>query len=296
MKKGILILLGVFIMVSTTEAKHGKKLSNRISFNYSYQNAVNFEEQGIEFFIFTNGEFDFNSNNNYYDSHLNRERGIYRDYKGRITRIGNSFIRYDSYGKVIRIGNIFMKYYRGKLTDVGHLKVRYDYWGNPTFYGNVRNNYYHYKGLRINLNIGDICSYRDPYFYENHFRINYSRIREDRNYYYYKANTNAKIGKRSRILRRRKPTLISSKNTPTRNVNNSYRKPSNVNIVRNVTPTSTITRKTKNNTSSYRPHNKVTIRSVKPVKRNTRVTNKLSNTVERNVINVTRQKLRVKDR
>ena len=126
MKKGILILLGVFIMVSTTEAKHGKKLSNRISFNYSYQNAVNFEEQGIEFFIFTNGEFDFNSNNNYYDSHLNRERGIYRDYKGRITRIGNSFIRYDSYGKVIRIGNIFMKYYRGKLTDVGHLKVRYD--------------------------------------------------------------------------------------------------------------------------------------------------------------------------
>ena len=221
-------------MVSTVEANHGKKSPSRIGFNYTYENSVNFEEQGIQFFIFTNGEFDFNSNNNYYNSHINRERGIYRDYRGQITRIGNSFIRYDNYGNVIRIGNVFMKYYRGKLTDVGHLKVRYDYWGNPTFYGNVKNNYYHYKGLRINLNIGDICSYKDPYFYGNHFRTNYLRIREDNNYYYYRANANAEIGKRSKILRRRKPNLKSVKNTSIRNVTTSYRKPSNLNMLTTV--------------------------------------------------------------
>jgi hypothetical protein len=273
-------------MVSSVEAKHRKNSPNRIGFNYSYQNSVYFEERGVEFFIFTNGEFDFNTslNNNYRGNLINREREIYRNYKGQITRIGNSFIRYDRYGNVIRIGNVFMRYYRGKLTSVGHLKVRYDYWGNHTFYGNVKNNYYHYNGLRINLNIGDICSYNDAYFYGNDFRTNYSRIREDNNYYYYRANPNAKIGKRSKTLRRRKPTLVSLKNIPTRNVNNSYRKTSNVNMVRNVTPTSTIIRKIRKNTSSYKPHNAITIRRVKPVRRNTSSTNKRSNTVQRKVI------------
>jgi hypothetical protein len=291
MKKGIFILLGIFMMVSTVEANHGKKSPSRIGFNYTYNNSVNFEEQGIQFFIFTNGEFDFNSNNNYYNSHINRERGIYRDYRGQITRIGNSFIRYDSYGNVIRIGNVFMKYYRGKLTDVGHLKVRYDYWGNPTFYGNVKNNYYHYKGLRINLNIGDICSYRDPYFYGNHFRANYLRIREDNNYYYYRANPNAEIGKRSKILRRRKPNSKSVKNTSIRNVTTSYRKPSNLNML---TTVPTKIRRTTN--TSYRPNNSLGNINVKPVKRKTNSTLKRSNPLKKKVANTTRKKIGGKDR
>lgn len=292
MKKGILILLGVFIMVSTTEAKHGKKLLNRISFNYSYQNSVNFEERGIEFFIFTNGEFDFNSNNINRGSHINRKRGVYRNYKGQITRIGNSFIRYDSYGNVIRIGNVFMKYYRGKLTDVGHLKIRYDYWGNPTFYGNVKNNYYHYKGLRINLNIGDICSYRDPYFYGNDFRINYLKIREDKNYYYYRAKPNAKIGERSRTLRRRKPNLITIKNTSIRNINNSYRKPSNLNIINTLKPNSL-----KRSTNTYyKPNNQTSNTQTIPLKENANSTNKRLNTRKINLINTKRTKAKIKDR
>lgn len=278
-------------MVSTVEANHGKKSPSRIGFNYTYENSVNFEEQGIQFFIFTNGEFDFNSNNNYYNSHLNRERGIYRDYRGQITRIGNSFIRYDNYGNVIRIGNVFMKYYRGKLTDVGHLKVRYDYWGNPTFYGNVKNNYYHYKGLKINLNIGDICSYRDPYFYGNHFRANYLRIREDNNYYYYRANSNAEIGKRSKILRRRKPNLKSVKNTSIRNVTTSYRKPSNLNML---TTVPTKIRRTTN--TSYRPNNSLGNINVKPVKRKTNSTLKRSSPLKKKVANTTRKKIGGKDR
>jgi len=318
MKKGILILLSVFIMVSSIEAKHRKKSPNRISFNYSYQNSVNFEEQGIEFFIFTNGKFDFNtnfnnSNNNYYGNHINREREISRDYKGQITRIGNSFIHYDRYGNVIRIGNVYMRYYRGKLTGVGHLKVSYDYWGNPTFYGSVKNNYYNYNGFRINLNIGDICSYNDAYFYGNDFTTNYSRIREDYNYYYYRANPNAKTGKRSKTLRRRKPTSTTLKNTPTRSSNTAYRRPTSLNTKRITTPVkrsnNTIYRKPtsvnaervatpiiRNTNTSYTPHSSVTNRSVKPVKRNTNSANKRSNIVKRNVVNTTRQKVGVKDR
>ncbi|KGL62933.1 hypothetical protein [Polaribacter sp. Hel1_85] len=257
MKKGVLILLGMFMMVSTVEAKNGNELPNRIGFSYSYNNAVNFVERGVEFFIFTNGEFDFNShyNDTYYDYNGNRTRresgiNIDRDYRGRISRIGNSFINYDRNGNVTRIGNVFMRYYRGKLTNVGNLTVRYNYWGNPTFYGNVKNNYYNYNGFRINLNIGDIFNYNDAYFYRNDFRRNYFKIREDKNYYYYRANPNANIGKRSKTLRRRKPAstiLKNSTKTNTRRGNTTYRKPTSVNSDRKV-----ITEKRNTNSTTRR--------------------------------------------
>jgi hypothetical protein len=310
MKKGILILLGMFMMVSTVEANQGKKTPNKIGFNYSYENSVNFEERGIEFFIFTNGEFDFNTNfnNSNYDYNGNRTGiNISRDYKGRIARIGNSSINYDSYGNVTRIGNVFMRYYRGQLTDVGHLKVRYDHWGNPTFYGNVKNNYYNYNGVKINLNIGDIFSYNDSYFSRNDFRANYKRIREDKNFYYYRANPNANIGKRSKTLRRRKPASTTLKNTPnTRRSNTTYRKPSNVNTKRNVTtvkkstnisskrPSIVNTKRSTNTT--YRRPSTVTNKSVNPVKRNNASTSRKSNTAKRNTEKTTKQKVTTKDR
>lgn len=49
MKKGVLILLGLFMMVSTVEAKNGNYLPNNIRVNYSYNDAVNFTERGIDF-------------------------------------------------------------------------------------------------------------------------------------------------------------------------------------------------------------------------------------------------------
>ena len=233
MKRGLLLLLGMFMMVSTVEANNGNNLPNRIGFNYSYQNSVNFVERGIEFFVFTNGEFDFDTNYNsvYFDYNGRRTRrnngvSIDRDFRGRVRRIGGTFINYDFRGNVTRIGNVFMRYHRGRLTKVGNLRVRYDRWGYPAFYGTVRNNIYTYNGVRFNLNIGDICDYNDRYFFGREFRSNYSQIREDRNYYYYKANTNAKIGKRSQILRRKKPGSKRIENSSIkRKRNNSYRKP-----------------------------------------------------------------------
>ena len=257
MKKVLLIVLGTLLMVSTIEAKNSKEQPTNIGYNYTYENAVNFEERGIQFFIFTNGEFDFNPHYNdpyYNENNSRREIGIRidRDYRGRINRIGNSFVNYDNYGNVTRIGNVFMRYYRGKLTAVGHLKVKYDAWGHPTFYGNVKNNYYNYNGFSINLNVGDICNYNDAYFYRNDFRVNYSRIREDKNYYYYRANPNAKIGTRSKTLRRRKPTSVILNKKPTtitRRSNTTYRRPSTTNSGR----TTTRTEKRTGNTSYRRP-------------------------------------------
>lgn len=219
MKKGVLILLGMFMMVSTVEAKAGENLPNRFGLNYTYNNAVNFFERGIEFFVFTNGDFDFDTN------YTNRRVRIDKDYRGRIRRIGNVSLRYDFRGNVTRIGNISIQYFRNQLTNVGNLRVRYDRWGTPFFYGNVRDFYYN-NGIRFNISFGDICNYNDAYFYRNDFRQNYSQIREDINFYYYRARPNARIGKRSTIIKRRKlnSTARNYNATGRNNKNSSYRK------------------------------------------------------------------------
>lgn len=241
MKKTALILFGMLIMVFTIEAKTGNEKPNRIRVNYTYDNAVNFIERGIEFYIFTNGDFDFNTHleNSYNDYNRrinNRGVRVNRDYRGRITRIGNAFINYDYRGNVTRIGSISMRYRFGKLTKVGDLRVHYNRWGNPNFYGNVRDFYYD-NGIRFNISFGDICNYNDSYFYRNDFKRNYNQFREDQNFYYYKARPNAKIGKRSTILKRRKPTAeIDPRKKRKRNANNSYRKPNRnkkVEVVKN---------------------------------------------------------------
>ncbi|PQJ72323.1 hypothetical protein [Polaribacter butkevichii] len=306
MKKGLLIVLGMFLMTSTIEATNSKESATNIRYNYAYENAVNFEERGIEFFIFTNGEFDFNTqfNDSYYDYNGNRIRResnirIYRDYRGRIERIGNSSVNYDHYGNVTRIGNVFMRYHRGRLTEVGHLKIRYDAWGNPNFYGNVKDNYYSYNGLRINLNIGDIFDYNHAYFSHRDFSRNYSKIREDRNYYYYRANPNSKIGSRSKILRRRKSvaSILHKKPTIRRNVT-TYRRPSTVNTKR-ITSNGKRTNNTtyrrpsivnkKNNTSTKRP-SKVTKGRVISEKRNAKSSSTRNATTKRTIDKTKKEK------
>lgn len=231
MKKGVLILLGMFMMVSTVEAKNGEKIVDGNEVNYTYNNAVNFIERGIEFYIFTNGDFDFNTHYSdfYYDSNGRRFRNsgirIDRDYRGRINRVGSVFINYDFRGNVTRIGSVFINYYRNRLTNVGNLTVQYDRWGAPIFFGTVKENYYYHNGVRINLNLGQVCDYNDAYFFKNDFRRNYTQFREDSRYYYYKANRNAKIGKRSKIIKRRKPITADRNTDYLRNrENDSYRK------------------------------------------------------------------------
>ncbi|MGK0326142.1 MAG: hypothetical protein ACJA2M_000570 [Polaribacter sp.] len=269
MKKGVLILLGMFIMVSAIEAKNGERsLIRKVSVYYNYNNAVNFTESGIKFFIFTNGDFDFNSYvaDSYYNYngrkfHKNRAVKVNRDYSGRITRIGNAIINYDYRGNVTRIGSVFLRYRFGQLTNVGDLSVQYDRWGNPNFYGNVRDFYFE-NGIRFSINFGDVFDYNDTYFYRNDFKNNYTQFREDKNFYYYKARPKGKIGERSTILKRRKHASTISKRTPnteTKRRNTSYRKVAAKKRSNNTTyrktssinPKRTVTARKRKTTSSY---------------------------------------------
>lgn len=207
-------------MVSTIEAKKVNHIPSSFSTPYFYNDAVNFMEKGVEFFIFTNGNFDFDIRSN------DRRMRIRRNFKGQIRSIGNVYIRYDIRGNVTRIGNIAIRYFRGRLVNVGDLRVRYDRWEYPVFYGNVRDFYYN-NGIRFNVSFGDICNYNDAYFLRNDFSRNYAQFREDRNFYYYKANPNARIGKRSTILKRRKPVSVNNSRRKITDTSsrNSYRKP-----------------------------------------------------------------------
>jgi hypothetical protein len=236
MKKGVLILLGMFIMVSTTEAKIGEKsLITKVGVYHNYNNAVSFFERDIQFHVFLNGDFDFEIQRNtiYYDYNGRRNRKnstrILRDNRGRITNVGTTRISYDFKGNVIRIGRVIMNYKFGNLTRVGGLIVSYNNWGEAFFNGQVRRTSFYTDsfGINFNLSIGAICAYNDPYFFRNDFRNNYSQIREDNDFYYYKANRNAKVGKRSTILKRRKLSIkFDKRKRVKRDSNNSYRKPS----------------------------------------------------------------------
>ncbi len=219
MRTGILFIL-TLMLLTPIKANTNEISTSELGVNIkrTYSNSISFVERGVEFHVFLNGDFDFNThyrNTRYVDyrgrrTRVNRGVRIERDYRGRVRRVGNVFVNYGVRGNVTRIGNVFMRYRRGNLVRVGDLHIRYDRWGHPYYEGRVNNGVYFNDGLGcddsidIDINIGDIYDYDDVYFYRRNFRNNYRQFREDNDYFYYRAAPNADIGKRSKIIRRKK--------------------------------------------------------------------------------------------
>jgi len=164
---------------------------------YSFDEPISFTERGIEFFVFPNGEFDFNtrpddSQGDYYykaagkrvaDVASRRQSNygvrIEQDSYGRVRRVGNTFINYDNMDRVSRIGSVYMKYNRMALVQIGGMRIIYNRRGE------------------IVDTIGRIKGYSNSgYAYNyNDYDYNYSASNYNGNdYYYYKADgTKAKI-------------------------------------------------------------------------------------------------------
>ena len=128
MKRLLLLFAGLLIgltTVSATEINH-HKTENKFDKKkrYRYAQPIIFLERGIEFLIFPDGSFDFNTNpvyNNYHDYyrqgrsknrtygapgrypqsnwHPNRRVSISHDRDGKVRRIGNVYLNYDRFGK-----------------------------------------------------------------------------------------------------------------------------------------------------------------------------------------------------
>lgn len=230
MKKALLfftVLLIGLTTVSATDIQHHdvNKITND-EYN-RYAEPIIFMERGIEFLIFPDGSFDFDTHNYepyyddvYYKSNTskrsninisyrgpnlnigytsNRNHGVYisRDSYGNVRRVGNVFINYDRSGKVTRVGSVFIKYGRGRhatVRQVGGLYVNYNRWGEiVNMRGHVnQNNYCNACGTTSCNTHHELGDHR--YGYDDWHNNNY-----DDNYYYYKRN--GKVKKQKRIKR-----------------------------------------------------------------------------------------------
>jgi len=203
MKKITFLVASIFLFGTVAKASELNFTDEEIRTRFSFDESISFTERGIEFFVFPNGEFDFNtrpddSQGDYYFKTAGRrttavERGrpvnygtlIEHDSFGRVRRIGNTFINYDSRDRVNRIGSVYMRYNRFAISQIGGLKIVYNRRGDivdmigsvkgHTNYGYVYNNQYQNNN-------------------DSHYHNNATVSYNSNDYYYYKAEgTKAKI-------------------------------------------------------------------------------------------------------
>jgi hypothetical protein len=217
MKKITLLVASILLAVNVAKASEiiinaGVEMNMR----HSFDEPISFVERGIEFFVFPNGDFDFNtrpqdSQGDYFYrkaggrqtsgrgvSTLNYGTLIEHDSFGRVRRVGNTFINYDGRDRVNRIGTVYMRYNRFALAQIGGMQFVYNRRGEIVdTIGSVKG--FRNQGFVYNNNNYDINYY-------NGYSSNYSNgntnsnnsSNGNNNYYYYK-----KDGTKGRITERK---------------------------------------------------------------------------------------------
>ncbi|EKT4499068.1 hypothetical protein SL054_001813 [Flavobacterium psychrophilum] len=201
--KKITLLVACFLLLGNMgNASENLFFSNNtIISRFNFDEPITFTERGIGFYVFPNGEFDFNTRpqnsqaDYYYKTGKKREVNkrpenyavrIEHDDFGRIRRIGNTFINYDYNNRVTRIGTVYMRYNSFALSQVGGLKIIYNRRGQIiNVFGTVKG----YNSRYYN-------DYNYPEYDQNESQNNYNNQSSNSNddYYYYKTDgTKSKI-------------------------------------------------------------------------------------------------------
>lgn len=137
MKKITLLVASIFLMggIVTNAADRNDR---RSAVDFRNADPIVFMERGVEFYIFADGQFDFNTRPStgdvYYKSgrrNANIQKRNYgvkveHDNRGQVRRVGNVMINYDAYGRVKRVGSVYMAYNRYALDRVGGLQIIYN--------------------------------------------------------------------------------------------------------------------------------------------------------------------------
>lgn len=200
MKKITLLVATVLLVGNVANATEVIKTSaEERRTGYSFDEPISFVERGVEFFVFPNGDFDFNtrpqdSQGDYYyrtagkkgtatagaRRPVNYGTLIEHDSFGRVRRVGNTFINYDNRDRVSRIGTVYMRYNRTSLTQIGGMQIVYNRRGDiVNMYGSIKGG--RNQGYVIHSNYDN-----DDYAY--------TTPRNDDEYYYYKTDgTKARI-------------------------------------------------------------------------------------------------------
>lgn len=192
MKTITLLVASVLMSTTMINATEVNITSTENRMRHNFDEPISFVERGVEFFVFLNGDFDFNTRPE--DSQgdffyrtagkrgnvstarrtFNYGTRIEHDSFGRVRRVGNTFINYDRFDRVSRIGSVYLKYNRIGLAQVGNLKLIYNR-----------------RGDLVNT-IGSVKGWRNNgYAYNDNWDVDYNPAYSggattDNNYYYYR--------------------------------------------------------------------------------------------------------------
>ena len=185
MKKITLLVASIFLLGGSIEKKKKKivfSVERKSPADFINAEPIVFTERGIEFFIFPDGQLDFNthpsagsSDGMYYKASkkngINKTYGapvharnknygvkVEHDNRGRVRQVGNVFINYDSRDRIKRVGSVYMTYNRYALERVGGLEIIYNRHGQIVdTYGAVKGD----RSYDYNQNSND----NDQYYY-----------------------------------------------------------------------------------------------------------------------------------
>jgi len=187
------LLVGSLAFATTDERTVAFDRTRGAAVHYMDAEPIVFMERGIEFFVFLNGDFDFNTRPQDSQGGIFYRRGasargnntvavnygvrIEHDSFGRVRRVGNTFINYDRFNRVSRIGSVYMRYNKFALTQIGGMTIAYNRRGQiAQIVGQV--NY-----TRGNAGFTTTTYYgSSDYVYQNATSYN------DNSYYYYRAD------------------------------------------------------------------------------------------------------------
>jgi hypothetical protein len=201
MKTITFLVASIVLLGNTAKASVIINTADKVNNRFDMNEPISFIERGIEFFVFPNGDFDFNTrpqdtHGDYYyyktagnkrtvaTSRRTQNYGVIieHDRFGRVRRVGNTFINYDNRDRVNRIGSVYMKYNRWAISQIGGMQLVYNRRGDLIY------------------NIGSIKGYSHgyAYCYNNHCEDNDdqydSSAANSDDYYYYKTDgSKAKI-------------------------------------------------------------------------------------------------------
>jgi len=221
----LVLFMGMFAFANSNNVNNTQANNSLEIGRYNHMQPLKFIERGVEFFVFPNGEFDFNSHprhrrtrghgininishgaprtfhSTYYGNyHHNQGVRVEHDRLGRVRRVGNVFINYDSHSRIKRIGSVYMSYHHHLLANIGGLHIYYSRNGRiHRTTGAIKHNMgCHFCGMNncSTNHYGNNYGHNDSDNHNDHGNYNDYGNYDDDLYYYRKGNKKAKKNKR----------------------------------------------------------------------------------------------------
>ena len=214
MKKITLLVASIFLLgggAANAAEKIAFSVEKKSPVDFRNEEPIVFTERGIEFFIFPDGQLDFNTRPSkgsdlYYKTNsrgdVNRTYGapkynknknygvkVAHDNMGRVRQVGNVFINYDANDRVKRVGSVYMTYNRYALEQVGGLQIIYNRRGQIV-------------DTRGNVNNGKGSSYNQNNYQNNDYAYEHNQNNNDDKFYYKSSKSNIAADPNITVIKR----------------------------------------------------------------------------------------------